>query len=160
MRRLMASALVAVMASDGCALQARRGQGGVQMPTGAAAEQLHDWTALNRLPPGAHVLVEVDSAGLVEAKVESVGDTALAIRRGDDLQSLPRTTVVRVIRIESMSSIRAKQGALGGLLMGGLLLVLTGAGLWPLCSRGPLASRLRRCTGVGEQRQTLVYERR
>jgi len=65
MRRLMASALVAVMASDGCALQARRGQAGAQMPTGAAAVQIHDWSALGRLPPGAHVLVEVDSAGLV-----------------------------------------------------------------------------------------------
>jgi hypothetical protein len=161
MRRLMASALVAVMASPGCALPARRGQAGVQMPTGALAALVHDWSALSRLPHGAHVLVELDADGLVDAKVESVSDTALAIRRGDDLKSLPRTSVVRVIRIESMSGIRAKQGAWGGLLIGGLAAFSTGGALWFAALLSPAEfAGFGAVTGLGEQRQTLVYERR
>ncbi len=68
---------------------------------------------------------------------------------------------MRVVRIDSFSSIRAKQGALGGLLMGGLVLFGTGGALWlAVAVDPPVFAAFGALTGVGEQRQSLVYERR
>jgi hypothetical protein len=158
MRRPMAQVLIAVMASSGCARSAPMG---VQMPTGEAAEHVHDWSVLARLAPGTHVLVEQDSARLVDAKVEAISDSGLAVRRQDRDEMLARASVVRVVRVESISGIRAKQGARGGLLVGGLVLFLTGGALWiPVVIDPPAFAALGALTGAGKERQSLVYERR
>ena len=160
MRRLTASLLVAVMTAPGRALPAGRAEFGVQLPTGAAAGQLHDWNVVRRLPEGAHVLVEVDPTGLLDAHVEGTDPNELTLRRGDQFERVPRDRVVRVVRVESMSSLHAKQRAIGGLLLGGLAVVATGGLLWfPILLDPPRFAGAGAISGIGEHRQTLVYER-
>jgi hypothetical protein len=160
MRRVMASVLAVVLASTGCAGEVGRASLGVQLPMGEAADRLRDWDVLRRQPSGAHLLVALDTGRLVDARLDSAGDDGLTVLRGGMAERLPRNQVVRVIRVESMSAVHAKQGASAGLLLGGLITISVGLGLWfTLLTDPAIFAGFGALTGIGEHRQILVYER-
>jgi hypothetical protein len=157
MKRLIAYGLVFAMASAGCGRTIRDG---IEMPTGDAARVVNVWGGLTRLPPGTEVVVTLDAGAIVDGPIVAATEFGLDIARPGGRMTLTRESVVRVVQITSKSGIYAKQGAVIGLLLGGLVAVLTKGKLWQgLVVEPPLYAGIGAAAGSFEQRQVLVYQR-
>lgn len=160
MRRAMAVVLLSSwVVNAGCA---RPIQAAPQLPTGDAAALLHDWRAVTRLHQGTHVLVTIDSMALADGRIQSVDDGHVTIARAGVASTYDRAAVVRIVKVDSMSAVHAKQGLAIGLVLDALLPLggVTGKGLLILMPyEVGFFSGVGALSGIGESRQTLVYER-
>jgi hypothetical protein len=155
MRRLTVLILISVTLAGGCAPSTE--MTGVRLPEGDAAERVHDWDVLRAIDGGSRVVVIADPTEWHAGKLDRVSTADLTL---EGRPPIPRASVVRVVRVESLSGIHAKQGMLIGMFLGGVVLVASGGFALPLVVDPPLCAGIGALSGVGQSRQTLVYERR
>jgi hypothetical protein len=155
MRQILALALIGLM-TTACATGA-----GVELPRGEAAALVHDWMAVRRLERTTHVLVEVDTDGIVDGEVYWVTPDYLELDVETGRVHVDRASVARVVTVENNAKTGAKQGAVVGLILGGLVFATSGGAFWPpLLFDPPLLAGLGAAGGAFAHRQVLVYERR
>ncbi|HET9762744.1 MAG TPA: hypothetical protein VFR50_04480 [Casimicrobiaceae bacterium] len=122
---------------------------------------VHDWTAVQRLASDAHVLVEVDARGIIDGRVFDVSVDQLRLFARTGLVATDRPQVVRVVTLGNHARTGAKQGAVIGLIIGGLVFAASRGAFWfPLVVDPPLLAGLGAAGGALAPRQVLVYERR
>ena len=130
----------------------------VHTPSADALSAASNWSGLDRLPAGADVLVGVDPSRVIRGKLVSISDSSLTVTREP---SIPRASIQRVTRVQSLSRLRAGKGALIGFGFGVLALAATGGVFWqPMVGDTLLGAGIGAGPAIGVTRQTVVYERR
>lgn len=155
MRKLLALVLIGLM-TTGCAAGS-----GVELPTGEAGAIVHEWTSVLNLEPNARILVEADARGIIDGRMFDVSPDQLRLITNTGLAAVERAHVARVVAIKNHATTGAKQGAMIGVLIGGLVVATSGGEFWfPLVVDPPLLAGLGAAGGALAHRQVLVYERR
>ncbi len=155
MRRVLTLALIGSM-TTGCATGS-----GIELPMGQTAAMIHDWMAVRRLERTTHVLVEVDSNGILDGEVYWVTPDYLELDVETGRAHVDRPHVARVVTVSNNAKTGAKQGAVIGLILGGVVFVASSGTLWlPLLTDPPLLGGIGAAAGAVSHRQVLVYERR
>jgi hypothetical protein len=130
----------------------------VHTPSDEALAAATDWAELNRLSPGTTVLVDVDESGAVRGKIAAVSAAALTVTGH---APIPRASIQRVSRLQSLSRQRARRGAAIGFGIGVFVLAATGGLFWqPVVGYPLLGAGIGSGSAIGVTRQTVVYQRR
>ena len=158
MGRITTWTLVGVLAvSGGCASSGEMVID-VHAPSDQARAAIGDWSRLHQLPAGTEVLVDVDQSDARFGKVQSISDAGLTLI-GDS--TIPRASISRVSRVQSLSKLRAVKGAAIGFGIGVFVLVATGGLFWqPLIGYPLVGGAIGSGSAIGVTRQTVVYQRR
>jgi hypothetical protein len=157
MGRITTWALIGVLTvSGGCA------SGEMVIDVHAPSEQtrasIGDWSRLHGLSAGAEILVDVDESDIRFGRVSSISDTDLTLTGAPPI---PRASISRVRRVQSLSRLRAGKGAAIGVGLGVLTLVATAGLVWqPLVGYPLLGGWIGSGSAIGVTRQTVVYQRR
>jgi hypothetical protein len=157
MGRITTWALIGVLTvSGGCA------SGEMVIDVHAPSEQtrasIEDWSRLHGLSAGAEILVDVDESDIRFGRVSSISDTDLTLTGAPPI---PRASISRVRRVQSLSRLRAGKGGAIGLGLGVLTLVATAGLVWqPLVGYPLLGAWIGSGSAIGVERQTVVYQRR
>lgn len=130
----------------------------VHAPSEQTRASIGEWSRLGRLSAGTDVLVDVDDSDVHVGTVSSISDAGLTLT-GASL--IPRASISRVRRVQSLSRLRAGKGAAIGLGLGVLGVVATGGAFWqPLLGYPLLGGWIGSGSAIGVTRQTVVYQRR
>ena len=130
----------------------------VHAPSEQTRASIGDWSRLRRLSSGAEVLVDVDESDLRFGKVSSISDADLTLTGAPPI---PRASISRVRRVQSLSRLRAGKGAAIGVGLGVLALVATGGVFWqPMIGYPLIGAGIGSGSAIGVTRQTVVYQRR
>ena len=130
----------------------------VHTPSDEALAAAADWNELKRLPPDATVLVDIDDADAVRGKTAAFSNIALTVTGH---APIPRPSIQRVSRLQSLSRQRAGRGAAIGFGLGVFALVATGGLFWqPVVGYPLIGAWIGSGSAIGVTRQTVVYERR
>jgi hypothetical protein len=158
MGRIATWSLIAVMTvSGGCA-----SSGEMVIDVHAPSEQtrasIGDWSRLRQVSAGTGVLVDVDDSDVRFGKISSISNTDLTLTGAPPI---PRASISRVRRVQSLSKLRAGKGAAIGFGLGVLTLVATAGLVWqPLVGYPLLGAGIGSGSAIGVERQTVVYQRR
>ena len=157
MSRISAWALIGVLTvSGGCA----SGEMIVDVHTASArtVATIGDWSRLDRLHAGAEVVIDVDESDVVYGNVLSVSDASVTLT---GRAPIPRGSIQRIARVQSLSRLRAGKGSAIGFGFGVLTLVATAGLVWqPLVGYPLLGAGIGSGSAIGVTRQTVVYQRR
>lgn len=130
----------------------------VHAPSEQTRASIGDWSRLRRVSAGTEVLVDVDESDARFGKISSISDGNLTLTGA---QPIPRGSVIRVRRVQSLSRLRAGKGAAIGFGFGLLALVATGGVFWqPLIGYPLLGAGIGSGSAIGVTRQTVLYQRR
>lgn len=155
MRRLSCLGL-ALAIGAGCATS----PAGLELPTGQAAAHVYEWRQVIALDSGSRVLVEVDGVGIVDGRITAADDRELTLSTSGGPTSIGRSSIERVVAVRSLAGRGARQGAIVGAFVGGLLALATGGQLWqPLLGEPAFFAGIGAASSAFEHRQVLVYQR-
>ena len=130
----------------------------VHAPSDQTRASIGDWSRLQQLSAGTEVLVDVDQSEERFGKVSAISDAGLTLT-GAPL--IPRASINRVSRVQSLSKLRAGKGAAIGFGLGVFVLVATGGLLWqPMIGYPLVGGAIGSGSAIGVTRQTVVYQRR
>jgi hypothetical protein len=130
----------------------------VHAPSEQTRASIGDWSRLQQLSAGAEVLVDVDASDVRFGKVSSISDSGLTLTGAPPI---PRGSISRVRRMQSLSRLRAGKGAAIGLGLGVLALAATGGLFWqPMIAYPLVGAGIGSGSAIGVTRQTVVYQRR
>lgn len=130
----------------------------VHAPSDQARASIGDWSRLGQLAAGTEVLVDVDQSDARFGKVLSISDTDLTL---SGASPIPRASITRVSRVQSLSKLRAGKGAAIGFGLGLFVLVASGGIFWqPMIGYPLVGAGIGSGSAIGVTRQTIVYQRR
>lgn len=130
----------------------------VHAPSDQARASIGDWNRLRQLPAGTEILVDIDQADARFGNVLSISDTGLTLT---GTSPIPRASISRVSRVQSLSKLRAGKGAAIGFGVGLFVLVATGGLFWqPMIGYPLVGAGIGSGSAIGVTRQTIVYQRR
>ncbi len=130
----------------------------VHAPSVQTVATIDDWSRLDRLHAGTEVVIDVDDSDAVYGRVLSVSDASVTLT---GRAPIPRASIQRVARVQSLSKLRAGKGTAIGFGFGVLTLVATAGLVWqPLVGYPLLGAGIGSGSAIGVERQTVVYQRR
>lgn len=122
-----------------------------------------DWTALERMPGGALVRVELATGRSAQGRIASVDDDGLSISVEESRHTFQRLDIRKVLLVQRQTGTKAKRGLVIGAVAGGLVGGLTSRSnrlAWTAflaAGWAAVGATIGAIDGFGDSSETLIY---